>query len=80
MYNGELCNCQSHLYCISARKRAVYDQFGEEGLRSGVPHGTIDSGAWTQGYTFHGNADKVFRDFFGGDNPFQGQSKLFNSS
>jgi len=56
-----------------ARKRAVYDQFGEEGLKSGVPHGTADSGAWTQGYTFHGNADKVFRDFFGGDNPFQGK-------
>ena len=59
---------------FAARKRAVYDQFGEEGLKAGVPSGTIDSGAWTQGYTFHGNADKVFRDFFGGDNPFQGKS------
>ena len=55
-----------------ARKRAVYDQFGEEGLKNGVPHGKEESGAWTQGYVFHGNADKVFRDFFGGDNPFQG--------
>lgn len=55
-----------------ARKRAVYDQFGEEGLKNGVPSGTVETGAWTQGYTFHGNADKVFRDFFGGDNPFQG--------
>lgn len=53
------------------RKRATYDQFGEEGLKNGVPSGAVDSGAWTQGYTFHGNADKVFRDFFGGDNPFQ---------
>lgn len=53
------------------RKRATYDQFGEEGLKNGVPSGTAESGAWTQGYTFHGNADKVFRDFFGGDNPFQ---------
>lgn len=53
------------------RKRAVYDQFGEEGLKNGVPTGSGETGAWTQGYTFHGNADKVFRDFFGGDNPFQ---------
>ncbi|CAH1800025.1 unnamed protein product [Owenia fusiformis] len=53
------------------RKRATYDQFGEEGLKNGVPEGSGESGAWTGGYTFHGNADKVFRDFFGGDNPFQ---------
>ena len=56
----------------SARKRAVYDQFGEEGLKNGVPQGSGETGAWTQGYTFHGNSEKVFRDFFGGDNPFQG--------
>ncbi|KAK3603559.1 hypothetical protein CHS0354_027982 [Potamilus streckersoni] len=53
------------------RKRAVYDQFGEEGLKNGVPEGSGEAGAWTKGYTFHGNAEKVFRDFFGGDNPFQ---------
>jgi len=52
------------------RKRAVYDQFGEEGLKNGVPSGGGESGAWTEGYTFHGDAQKVFRDFFGGDNPF----------
>jgi hypothetical protein len=28
---------------------------------------------WNEGYVFHSNADKVFRDFFGGDNPFAGQ-------
>ena len=56
----------------AARKRATYDQFGEEGLKNGVPQGSGEAGAWTQGYTFHGNAEKVFRDFFGGDNPFQG--------
>ena len=53
------------------RKRAVYDQFGEEGLKTGVPHGSSHAGAWTEGYTFHGNAEKVFREFFGSDNPFQ---------
>lgn len=55
-----------------ARKRVIYDQFGEEGLKSGVPESSSDVGAWTYGYTFHGNPEKVFRDFFGGDNPFQG--------
>ncbi|CAH1227054.1 dnaJ homolog subfamily B member 13-like [Branchiostoma lanceolatum] len=52
------------------RKRATYDQFGEEGLKNGVPEGSGVGGAWTTGYTFHGNAAKVFKDFFGGENPF----------
>ena len=58
---------------VLATKRATYDQFGEEGLKNGVPEGSGESGAWTQGYSFHGCAEKVFRDFFGGDNPFQGK-------
>lgn len=53
------------------RKRATYDQFGEEGLKGGVPEGSGSAGAWTSGYCFHGNAEKVFREFFGGDNPYQ---------
>ena len=61
---------------LAARKRATFDQFGEEGLKNGVPTGSIESGAWTHGYTFHGNADKVFRDYFGGDNPFQGKYNI----
>ena len=64
-------------FLLVARKRAVYDQFGEEGLKNGVPKGIYESGAWTQGYTFHGNPEKVFRDFFGGDNPFQGNIQIF---
>lgn len=27
---------------------------------------------WTTGYTFHGDAGRVFAEFFGGDNPFAG--------
>ncbi|KAJ8315625.1 hypothetical protein KUTeg_007775 [Tegillarca granosa] len=54
-----------------ARKRAVYDQFGEEGLKNGVPQGSGESGAWTQGYTYHNDPFKTFSDFFGGNNPFQ---------
>ena len=57
---------------VDPRKRAVYDQFGEEGLKQGVPQGSGQAGAWTQGWTFHGDPHKVFYEFFGGDNPFQG--------
>jgi len=52
------------------KKKAVFDQFGEEGLKQGVPNGPDHTEAWTSGYTFHGDAFKVFSDFFGGDNPF----------
>lgn len=47
--------------------RAIFDQFGEEGLKNGLPQ--MDGG-WTDGFTFHGDAKRVFRDFFGTDNPF----------
>ncbi|XP_014678884.1 PREDICTED: dnaJ homolog subfamily B member 13-like [Priapulus caudatus] len=51
--------------------RAVYDQFGEEGLTRGVPLISDDDGtSFTMGYTFHGDSRKVFSDFFGGCNPF----------
>ena len=47
--------------------RALFDQFGEEGLKNGLPK---KMGGWSEGYTFHGDAKRVFRDFFGTDNPF----------
>lgn len=52
------------------KRRAIYDQFGEEGLKGGVPDG---SGGFTHGYTFHGDPFKVFSTFFGGNNPFAGK-------
>ncbi|XP_048840002.1 dnaJ homolog subfamily B member 13 isoform X5 [Brienomyrus brachyistius] len=52
------------------RKKATYDKFGEEGLKRGIPSDLGVNGAWTEGYTFHGNPEKIFRSFFGGDNPF----------
>ncbi|XP_032057404.1 dnaJ homolog subfamily B member 13 [Aythya fuligula] len=51
-------------------KKGVYDRFGEEGLKGGVPLEGGDDDSWTGGYVFHNNPDKVFREFFGGDNPF----------
>ena len=31
------------------------------------------TGGYSGAYTFHGDPNKVFRDFFGGDNPFSGK-------
>lgn len=50
-------------------KRAMYDQFGEEGLKAGVPH-SGKNGAWSSGYSYHGDAQKTFQQFFGTTNPF----------
>ncbi|XP_012869417.1 PREDICTED: dnaJ homolog subfamily B member 13 [Dipodomys ordii] len=51
-------------------KRSIYDKFGEEGLKGGIPLEFGSQTPWTTGYVFHGNPDKVFHEFFGGDNPF----------
>ncbi|XP_043383403.1 dnaJ homolog subfamily B member 13 isoform X2 [Chelonia mydas] len=51
-------------------KKGIYDKFGEEGLKGGIPLEFGSENPWSVGYVFHGNADKVFKEFFGGDNPF----------
>ncbi|KAM5248484.1 LOW QUALITY PROTEIN: dnaJ homolog subfamily B member 13 [Ctenodactylus gundi] len=53
-----------------AVKRRTYDKFGEEGLKGGIPLEFGSQTPWTSGYVFHGNPEKVFHEFFGGDNPF----------
>lgn len=64
------------LAAIPARKKATYDKFGEEGLKGGIPEESGLNGAWTAGYTYHENPEKIFRQFFGGDNPFAGRIQL----
>jgi len=49
--------------------KAVFDQFGSQGLSVGVP--TNPTG-FTEAYAFHKDAMAIFREFFGGDNPFHG--------
>ncbi|KAF5908980.1 dnaJ subfamily B member 6-like, partial [Clarias magur] len=51
-----------------ANKRSVYDQYGKEGL-SGGGAGRYHNGDAFQGFTFR-NPEDVFRDFFGGHDPF----------
>uniref|UniRef100_UPI00358EFB08 dnaJ homolog subfamily B member 13-like n=1 Tax=Myxine glutinosa TaxID=7769 RepID=UPI00358EFB08 len=49
------------------RWRSVYDHFGKAGLKVGFP---AEDGTWSPGYHFHGDAMRVFHEFFGGDNPY----------
>lgn len=57
----------------TAVKRGIYDKFGEEGLKGGIPLEYGSQTPWTTGYVFHGSPEKVFHEFFGGDNPFGGK-------
>ncbi|XP_034956658.1 dnaJ homolog subfamily B member 5 isoform X3 [Zootoca vivipara] len=63
------------------KKRAVYDQYGEEGLKTGG--GSSGTPGNTFHYTFHGDPHATFASFFGGSNPFDifftsGRSRVFN--
>ncbi|XP_063701144.1 dnaJ protein homolog 1-like [Culicoides brevitarsis] len=53
------------------KKRDIYDQYGEEGLKGGVP-GSGGSGSDGSGftYTFHGDPRATFAQFFGNSDPF----------
>jgi len=50
-----------------SEKRAIYDQYGEEGLKAGVPDG---KGGMKGGFTAPSDPEEIFRSFFGTDNPF----------
>ncbi|BFZ09425.1 hypothetical protein BsWGS_12464 [Bradybaena similaris] len=53
------------------KRKAIYDQFGEEMLKMGLPGANRDwDASFSFGYKFHGNAEKIFYDFYGGDDPF----------
>jgi DnaJ-class molecular chaperone len=47
-------------------KRAIYDQYGYEGLRDGIP----GQGGQADGYSYKQNAQEIFDNFFGTGNPF----------
>ena len=66
-------NPASRRHISTAVKRGIYDKFGEEGLKGGIPLEFGSQTPWTTGYVFHGNPEKVFHEFFGGDNPFNGK-------
>nr|XP_031836688.1 dnaJ homolog subfamily B member 13-like [Nomia melanderi] len=47
-------------------RRAIYDQFGEEGLKNGVPN----AGGFIEPYVYHGEPMRTYREFFGTDSPY----------
>lgn len=51
---------------VDHKLRAVYDQYGEEGLKRGVP----GPKEYIQPYTYHGDPSKTFKEFFGTSNPY----------
>lgn len=57
------------------KKREVFDQYGEEGLKNGFSGGAQNSagGGGTRNftYTFHGDPNATFQSFFGGSDPFE---------
>ncbi|XP_076293686.1 dnaJ homolog subfamily B member 13 isoform X2 [Lasioglossum baleicum] len=46
-------------------RRAIYDQFGEEGLKNGVP----SAEGFIEPYVYHGEPMRTYREFFGSDSP-----------
>ncbi|KFO37306.1 DnaJ like protein subfamily B member 6 [Fukomys damarensis] len=52
-----------------AKKRDIYDKYGKEGLNGGGGGGSHLGNPFEFGFTFR-NPDDVFREFFGGRDPF----------
>ncbi|XP_070276327.1 dnaJ homolog subfamily B member 6-like isoform X1 [Myotis yumanensis] len=52
-----------------AKKRDIYDRYGKEGLNGGGGGGSHFDNPFEFGFTFR-NPDDVFREFFGGKDPF----------
>ena len=71
-----MCIFHSILYIATARKRQIYDQVGEEGLKQGGGSGS--------GEQFYSNIDphELFQQLFGGSSPFGGMggASMFTSS
>ncbi|KAJ3053573.1 DnaJ sub B member 13 [Rhizophlyctis rosea] len=61
--------CEAYDVLSDAQRRAVYDQYGVDGLKNGVPAREGYEG-YPGGYQYHNNPEETFAHFFGGKNPF----------
>ncbi|CAG9855107.1 unnamed protein product [Phyllotreta striolata] len=52
------------------KKRDIYDTYGEEGLKGGIPGGAGNEPGGNFQYTFHGDPRATFAQFFGNSSPF----------
>ena len=57
--------CEAYEVLSDEKRRKIYDEFGERGLKSGVV-----KPKWA-GYAFSGDCFAVFKEFFGSRTPFQ---------
>ncbi|KAM9391346.1 dnaJ homolog subfamily B member 1a [Pholidichthys leucotaenia] len=53
-----------------AKKRDIYDHFGEEGLKGSSDAGAGGYSGPNYNYSFHGDPHAIFAEFFGGCSPF----------
>lgn len=74
---------EAYTVLSSAKSRSVFDQYGEKGLKSGVPNG---KGGFVEPWAYTNNPVEQFEDFFGSFSPFAdffsddaGNAKLFQS-
>ncbi|KAI4465607.1 dnaj subfamily c member [Holotrichia oblita] len=58
--------CEAYDVLGNPLRRAVFDQYGEEGLKGGVP-GPED---YIKPYHYHGDAMKTYKEFFGTASPY----------
>ncbi|XP_017776520.1 PREDICTED: dnaJ homolog subfamily B member 13 isoform X1 [Nicrophorus vespilloides] len=58
--------CEAYDVLGNAMHRAVFDQYGEEGLKRGVP----SPDGYIQPYHYHGDGMRTYKDFFGTSSPF----------
>lgn len=67
--------CEAYEVLSNVELREIYDRYGEELLKSGVPpekaEGSKKNPVVTRGgYRFSGNTNQIFELFFGTSNPF----------
>lgn len=72
-------------YCVlsDAKLRAIFDQYGEKGLKTGLPNG---KGGFVGAWVYNDNPEAQFAEFFGSFSPFAdffnedaGYASLFNN-
>lgn len=66
-------NPRINICCVVEDKRDIYDRYGKEGLERGANNNDFDFGG--HGGNFYGgfhfrDPEDVFREFFGGRDPF----------
>ena len=59
--------CEAYEVLSTPELKEIYDKYGEELMKTGVPDKKL---GFKAGYQFQGNSQEIFEKFFGTDNPF----------